>query len=90
MEGSDHDMFILHDSFSSASSLNFPRANVLPAAVEMCPRRTFPLPSSGHDSLCIIDSDTIIMTHNQLRNHSGKILREHKTSAPIEAYLTTM
>jgi len=36
MQGSDHDIFILRDSSSSASSLSYSRADVLLAAVEMC------------------------------------------------------
>ena len=70
MQGSDHDIFILRDSSSSASSLSYSRADVLLAAVEMrLLDGPFPLPSSGHDSLCMIDSDTIIMTDSQLGNH---------------------
>src|SRR5213083_3274574 len=69
MQGSDHDIFILRSS-SSASSLSYSRADVLLAAVEMrLLDGPFPLPSSGHDSLCMIDSDTIIMTDSQLGNH---------------------
>ena len=91
MEGSDHDIFILRDSSSSASSLSYSRADVLLAAVEMrLLDGPFPLPSSGHDSLCMIDSDTIIMTDSHLGNHLVEKFSENKTSAPIEACFTTM
>ena len=91
MQGSDHDIFILRDSSSSASSLSYSRADVLLAAVEMrLLDGPFPLTSSGHDSLCMIDSDTIIMTDSQLRNHLVEKFSENKTSAPIEAYFTSM
>lgn len=90
-EGSDHDIFILRDSSSSASSLSYSRADVLLAAVEMrLLDGPFPLPSSGHDSLCMIDSDTIIMTDSHLGNHLVEKFSENKTSAPIEACFTTM
>lgn len=91
MQGSDHDIFILRDSSSSASSLSYSRADVLLAAVEMrLLDGPFPLPSSGHDSLCMIDSDTIIMTDSHLGNHLVEKFSENKTSAPIEACFTTM
>jgi len=91
MQGSDHDIFILRDSSSSASSLSYSRADVLLAAVEMrLLDGPFPLPSSGHDSLCMIDSDTIIMTDSHLGNHLVEKFSENKTSASIEACFTTM
>src|SRR5436309_8114528 len=58
--------------------------------LKCAPRQTFPASFSGHDSLCMIDSDTIIMTDSHLGNHLVEKFSENKTSAPIEACFTTM